>query len=120
MTGPVPACVDASAIASLSSGQVEDGCESHVSEDYQERGLHHCRCSRSPNGVWASMDTETFKTPDVHDDRRERQALHQARQDIAQHHGVDSILEVNAKSHIRAKAHEEPARQNSAGAADDC
>jgi hypothetical protein len=41
----------------------------------------------------------------MHDDRGEGQALHQARQNIPQHHGVHNGPDVNAKGHIRDESH---------------
>src|ERR1700693_1336568 len=120
ITGPAIVACGAAAISSLSSRQVEDRCESYIGEDYQERGFHHRRCGRPANRVWPSTDTETFQTPDLHDDRGEGQALHQADHHIAQYDGVHNVAEVSAKSHMRAELHKDPAGQNSAGVANDC
>jgi hypothetical protein len=98
----------------VASQQIENSRESDVGQDHQERGFHHSRGGGAADSIGAAAHTKTFQTAHLHDDGGEGQAFEQSGHDISQHDRVGHVMQIHAKSHLRADPHEKAAGKDPA------
>ncbi len=93
---------------------VEDGGENNIRNNDQKRRLDHGGCGGSTDGIGPAVDSKPFKTTHVDDDRRERQALDQPANHVAQLDRSQHVVKIEARAKVRAEKHEDSARQDAA------
>src|ERR1700752_4539524 len=109
--------VIASGTRLLRSEEVEDGCESDVGKNHEERGFYDCCRCGTADIVRSTSHMKSLETADLYDYGGECEAFQQARHDIAQYDCIGDIPQVQTERHLGTEAHKQAAGENSTGVA---
>src|SRR2546427_11716082 len=93
---------------------VKDGGENDVRNNDQKRRLDHSASGGPTDSVGPAVDSKPLEATHVDDNGRERQALDQAANHIAQLDRSQHVVKVEAQAKVGSKKHEDYARQHDA------
>ena len=94
--------------------EVEDGGEDNIRNNDQKRGLDDGGRGGSTDSIGPAADAKPLQATNVDDDGRERQALDQAANHVAQLDRSQHVLKIKAETKVSGEEHEDSGRQDAA------